>query len=75
MFPFEHPAPDVHPDALVDVAEVPVVRLGQAELDVRDRSGITQHRVAILPGVTHYDINVVPALATTVAGFLGEPRV
>jgi hypothetical protein len=32
----EEPAPDdVHPDALVDVAEVPVVRLAQAELDVR----------------------------------------
>jgi hypothetical protein len=76
MFPFEHPAPDdVHPDALVDVAEVSVVRPGQAELDVRDRSGITRHRVAILPGATHYDINVVPALATTVAELLGELRV
>ena len=26
-----------------------------------DRSGMTPHRLAILPGVTHYDINVVPA--------------
>jgi pimeloyl-ACP methyl ester carboxylesterase len=38
-----------------------------------DRSGMTRHRLAILPGVTHYDINVTPALATTVAGFLDEP--
>jgi pimeloyl-ACP methyl ester carboxylesterase len=37
-----------------------------------DRSGMTRHRLAILPGVTHYDINVAPALATTVAGFLGD---
>ena len=37
-----------------------------------DRSGMTKHRLAILPGVTHYDINVVPSLATTVAGFLDE---
>ena len=37
-----------------------------------DRSGMTKHRLAILPGVTHYDINVVPQLATTVAAFLDE---
>jgi pimeloyl-ACP methyl ester carboxylesterase len=37
-----------------------------------DRSGMTKHRLAILPGVTHYDINVAPSLATTVAGFLDE---
>jgi pimeloyl-ACP methyl ester carboxylesterase len=35
-----------------------------------DRSGMTEHRLAVLPGVTHYDINVRPELATTVAGFL-----
>jgi pimeloyl-ACP methyl ester carboxylesterase len=39
---------------------------------VWDRSGMTKHRLAILPGVTHYDINVVPSLASTVAGFLDE---
>jgi pimeloyl-ACP methyl ester carboxylesterase len=39
-----------------------------------DRSGMTQHRLAILPGVTHYDINVAPSMATTVAGFLDEPE-
>lgn len=35
-----------------------------------DRSGMTQHRLAILPGVTHYDINVSPALAEAVIPFL-----
>jgi pimeloyl-ACP methyl ester carboxylesterase len=35
-----------------------------------DHSGMTKHRLAILPGVTHYDMNVAPALATTVAAFL-----
>jgi pimeloyl-ACP methyl ester carboxylesterase len=35
-----------------------------------DRSGMTRHRLAILPGVTHYDINVAPALAATVIPFL-----
>jgi pimeloyl-ACP methyl ester carboxylesterase len=35
-----------------------------------DRSGMTRHRLAILPGVTHYDINVSPKLAAAVAGFL-----
>lgn len=31
---------------------------------------MTQHRLAILPGVTHYDINVAPALAQAVSPFL-----
>ncbi len=35
-----------------------------------DRSGMTPHRLAILPGVTHYDINVAPALAQAVIPFL-----
>src|SRR5437870_5111559 len=35
-----------------------------------DRLGMTQHRLAILPGVTHYDINVVPALSAAVIPFL-----
>jgi pimeloyl-ACP methyl ester carboxylesterase len=35
-----------------------------------DRSGMTPHRLAILPGVTHYDINVVPALSAAVIPFL-----
>ena len=35
-----------------------------------DRSGMTHHRLAILPGVTHYDINVVPALSAAVIPFL-----
>jgi pimeloyl-ACP methyl ester carboxylesterase len=37
-----------------------------------DRSGMTPHRLAILPGVTHYDINAVPALALAVVPFLDE---
>src|SRR5207247_2161908 len=35
-----------------------------------DRSGMTHHRLAILPGATHYDINVSPALAAAVIPFL-----
>jgi pimeloyl-ACP methyl ester carboxylesterase len=31
-----------------------------------------RHRLAILPGVTHYDINVVPALSAAVIPFLDE---
>ena len=37
-----------------------------------DRSGMTQHRLAILPGVTHYDINLTPALSAAVIPFLTE---
>jgi pimeloyl-ACP methyl ester carboxylesterase len=37
-----------------------------------DRSGMTHHRLAILPGVTHYDINVSPALPAAVIPFLDE---
>jgi pimeloyl-ACP methyl ester carboxylesterase len=37
-----------------------------------DRSGMTRHRLAILPGVTHYDIHVSPTLASAVGGFLDE---
>jgi pimeloyl-ACP methyl ester carboxylesterase len=35
-----------------------------------DRSGMTQHRLAVLPGATHYDINVQPALAEAIIPFL-----
>jgi pimeloyl-ACP methyl ester carboxylesterase len=35
-----------------------------------DGSGMTHHRLAILPGVTHYDINVSPALPQAVIPFL-----
>jgi pimeloyl-ACP methyl ester carboxylesterase len=35
-----------------------------------DRSGMTHHRLAILPGVTHYDINVAPSLSAAVIPFL-----
>jgi pimeloyl-ACP methyl ester carboxylesterase len=37
-----------------------------------DRSGMTRHRLAVLPGVTHYDINEVPALAAAVIPFLDD---
>ena len=47
--------------------------LGGGQRDaVWDRSGMTKHRLAILPGLTHYDIDVAPALATTAASFLDE---
>lgn len=35
-----------------------------------DRSGMTPHRLAVLPGATHYDINVLPALSAAVIPFL-----
>ncbi len=38
-----------------------------------DRSGMTRHRLAILPAVTHYDMNVAPGLAATVTTFLDQP--
>jgi hypothetical protein len=37
-----------------------------------DRSGMSRHRLAVLPGVTHYEINVSPALAAAVTPFLDE---
>jgi pimeloyl-ACP methyl ester carboxylesterase len=48
--------------------------LGGGQRDaVWDRSRMTRHGLAILPRVTHYDINITPALAPTVATFLDEP--
>ena len=45
--------------------------LGGGMRDARyDRSGMTQHRLAILPGATHYDINIQPGLAAAVIPFL-----
>jgi len=38
-----------------------------------DGSGISNARLAILPGVTHYAMGLAPALAPTVARFLDEP--
>jgi pimeloyl-ACP methyl ester carboxylesterase len=35
-----------------------------------DMSGMTRHRLAVLPGVTHYDMNVRPELARAVLPFL-----
>jgi pimeloyl-ACP methyl ester carboxylesterase len=37
---------------------------------VWDRSGMTHHALTVLPRLTHYDINVAPALATVAASFL-----
>ena len=37
---------------------------------VWDRSGMTRHGLAVLPRLTHYDIDVAPILATSVAQFL-----
>ena len=48
--------------------------LGGGKCDANwDRTGMTHHRLAILPGVTHYDINVTPALAAAVIPFLEGP--
>jgi pimeloyl-ACP methyl ester carboxylesterase len=50
-------------------------KLGGGLRDARyDRSEMTKHRLAILPGVTHYDINMQPSLAATVIPFLDEER-
>jgi pimeloyl-ACP methyl ester carboxylesterase len=38
-----------------------------------DGSGISNARLAILPGVTHYAMGLAPALAPTVSRFLDEP--
>jgi pimeloyl-ACP methyl ester carboxylesterase len=35
-----------------------------------DGSGMTRNRLAILPGVTHYDMNAVPALSAAIIPFL-----
>src|SRR5438445_4868289 len=41
--------------------------LGGGKRDANwDRSGMTHHRLAILPGLTHYDINVSPRLSQAV---------
>jgi pimeloyl-ACP methyl ester carboxylesterase len=45
--------------------------LGGGQRDASwDKSGMTQHRLAVLPGVTHYDVNVQPALSAAVIPFL-----
>lgn len=38
-----------------------------------DRSGVTSHRLAVLPGATHYDILSSPALPAAVLPFLNAP--
>jgi pimeloyl-ACP methyl ester carboxylesterase len=38
-----------------------------------DRSGVSKARLAVLPGVTHYEIFSLPALAQTIIPFLDEP--
>lgn len=45
--------------------------LGGGKRDANwDRSGMTHHRLAILPGLTHYDINLSPHLSQCVIPFL-----
>lgn len=49
--------------------------LGGGKRDANwDRSGMTHHRLAILPGLTHYDINVSPTLSQAVIPFLGARK-
>jgi pimeloyl-ACP methyl ester carboxylesterase len=62
-------ADGVPPRATVELFEL----LGGGRRDASwDRSGMTHHRLAILPGVTHYDINVHPSLPAAVIPFLDE---
>jgi len=45
--------------------------LGGGKRDANwDRSGMTQHRLSVLPGLTHYDINLSPMLSEVVIPFL-----
>jgi pimeloyl-ACP methyl ester carboxylesterase len=45
--------------------------LGGGKRDANwDRSGMTHHRLAVVPGLTHYDINVSPTLSQAVIPFL-----
>ena len=45
--------------------------LGGGKRDANfDRSGMSRHRLAVLPGLTHYDINISPALSQAVIPFL-----
>jgi pimeloyl-ACP methyl ester carboxylesterase len=47
--------------------------LGGGQRDAHwDRSGMTKHRLAILPGTTHYEIAVLPLLGETISRFLDE---
>lgn len=39
-----------------------------------DRSGVTAHRLAILPDTTHYDIFFSPALGGAIAPFIAPPQ-
>jgi hypothetical protein len=49
--------------------------LGGGKRDANwDRTGMTRHRLAILPGVTHYDMNVSPALPEAVIPFLDDEQ-
>lgn len=38
-----------------------------------DRSGVTPHRLAILPDTTHYDILAAPALVPSILAFVAAP--
>jgi pimeloyl-ACP methyl ester carboxylesterase len=60
-------ADGVSPSHAVEFFELLGGGLGDAGWD---RSGMTPHRLAILPDATHYDINVSPALAAAVNPFL-----
>ncbi|TMC51917.1 MAG: alpha/beta hydrolase [Chloroflexi bacterium] len=45
--------------------------LGGGKRDANwDHSGMTHHRLAVLPGLTHYDINMSPTLAQAIIPFL-----
>ena len=52
-----------------NLARVNGIELGY-QIVGKNRSGMTHHRLAILPGLMHYGINVAPALSAAVIPFL-----
>jgi pimeloyl-ACP methyl ester carboxylesterase len=63
-------ADSIHPSHMTDFFGL----LGGGKRDGSwDGSGVSSARLAMLPGITHYDVLTWPYLAATVAAFLDQP--